>query len=100
MSDIGIFTDEDLWILAGLGIAAILWPLAAAGWTWRKVGLGWGAFSLAATIVLLYILIMVVGLRDAHTAWPIIIAWAMVPPASAAACIARARRDKSLKEQN
>ncbi len=100
MSDIAIFTDEDLLILAGLGIAAILWPLAAAGWTWRKAGLGWGAFSLAASIVLLYVLIMVVGLRDAHTAWPIIIAWAMVPPACATVCIAWARRAKSEKEQN
>jgi hypothetical protein len=100
MSDIAIFTDEDLLILAALGIAAILWPLAAAGWTWRKAGLGWGAFSFAATVVLLYVLIMVVGLRDAHTAWPIIIAWAVVPLASAAACMAWARRVKPHEEQN
>ncbi|MDP6953036.1 MAG: hypothetical protein QGF53_09790 [Alphaproteobacteria bacterium] len=94
MSDIAIFTDEDLWVLAGFGIAAILWPLAAAGWTWRKVGFGWGALCLAASIVLLYTLAMIVGLSDAYSAWPIIITWAIVPAATATACIAWAKRRK------
>ena len=37
MSDIDIFTDENLWIPVGLGITAILCPPTVAGWTRRKV---------------------------------------------------------------
>lgn len=100
MSDIGIFSPEDMWILTGLAIGSLLWPIAAAAVVWRKVGVVWAGLTWIASIVLLYLLALVLDLRNADTAWPIIITWTVVPPVCAAAAIAWARRGKPHKEQN
>jgi hypothetical protein len=83
MSDIGIFTPGDTILLLVLAGAAVIWPLATSVWAWYRGGFGFGALSLALSVVLLWLAMDPLGLADAADAWPIMIVWAVIPLLSA-----------------